>query len=230
MSFRVTELNSASCGGDAGVVDSFATALWAPDALFELMRAGVDGVNWHIRPWMLNAPFEVQAGTIAPLPELYGLVLFAEMVRPNARLMNVRIAAADGLHLKVWAVRSADRTDVLVINKGPRAASVSLCCGSIGRRVSAERLLAPSLSAQDDITLGGRTIGSDGRWHGRSVTAVLRLNGGSYRIFAPGESAVLVAGATSNTRSGPPVDPHSAIGSLWPRATDAALEVGGWKR
>ena len=33
MQFRVTELNSVSCGGNAGVADSFATALWAPDAL-----------------------------------------------------------------------------------------------------------------------------------------------------------------------------------------------------
>jgi hypothetical protein len=32
------------------VSDTFATALWAPDALFELLRAGIDGVNVHVRP------------------------------------------------------------------------------------------------------------------------------------------------------------------------------------
>lgn len=198
MSFRVTEVNSVSCGAGDGVADSFATALWAPDVLFELMRAGVDGVNWHIRPRMLNAPFEVRGGAIEPLPELYGLALFAQMIGSKARLMRVRIAAAKGLHLKVWALRSTAGTDILVINKGARVASVSLCCGSIGRRVRLERLVAPSLSARDGITLAGRTIGSDGRWHGRRVTTPVRLADGRYRVLVPRYSAVLVSGATSH--------------------------------
>lgn len=37
VSLRVSEMNSVSCGGNEGVADSFATALWAPDALFELV-------------------------------------------------------------------------------------------------------------------------------------------------------------------------------------------------
>lgn len=37
---RLTEINSVTCGGTRGVSDTFATALWAPDALFELLRAG----------------------------------------------------------------------------------------------------------------------------------------------------------------------------------------------
>jgi hypothetical protein len=40
--FRLTEVNSVTCGGVAGVSDTFVTALWAPDAMFELLRAGVD--------------------------------------------------------------------------------------------------------------------------------------------------------------------------------------------
>ena len=44
------EVNSISCGGNTGVADSFATALWAPDALFELIQAGANSVSWHIRP------------------------------------------------------------------------------------------------------------------------------------------------------------------------------------
>jgi hypothetical protein len=48
LAFRMTELNSVTCGGLAGVSDTFVTALWAPDALFELLLAGVDGVNVHV--------------------------------------------------------------------------------------------------------------------------------------------------------------------------------------
>ncbi len=60
--FRMTELNSVTCGGRAGVSNTFATALWAPDALFGLMRVGVDGVNIHVRADTVNAAMVPAAG------------------------------------------------------------------------------------------------------------------------------------------------------------------------
>jgi hypothetical protein len=106
-------MNSVSCGGNEGVADSFATALWAPDALFELMRAGVDGVNWHIRAELVNAPFMLLPGAIEPLPELYGLALFLQMLGPEARRTGASVSASAGLHVKVWAVTSRNGTSVL---------------------------------------------------------------------------------------------------------------------
>jgi hypothetical protein len=194
MSLRVTELNSVSCGGMAGVSDSFATALWAPDTLFEMLREGVDGVNWHIRPRMLNAPFEVRGGRVRALPELYGLALFADMLGPQARRIGTRVSAAHQLDLKAWAVRTATQTEVLIINKGPRAAAVSLCCAASGSYVRLKRLLAPTVTAIHGLTLAGQTIGSDGRWHGRSVEPRISSTGGRYRIAVGGYSAVLVRG------------------------------------
>ena len=41
--FRVEELNSVACMGQAGVSDTFASALWMLDTLFSMARAGVDG-------------------------------------------------------------------------------------------------------------------------------------------------------------------------------------------
>jgi hypothetical protein len=192
MSFLVSELNSVSCGGSRGVADSFATALWAPDVLFELLRNGVDGVNWHIRPRLVNAPFEVLAGAIEPLPELYGLALFAQMIGPEARRVGVHVSSAGGPHLKAWATRSRKRTSVLLINKGARAASVALSDASLGGRALIERMLAPTISSQDGVTLAGRAVGSDGRWHGRKVTASVHSSGGSYHVPVPGYSAALV--------------------------------------
>lgn len=45
--FRVNEMNSVDGGGVTGTSDSFASALWAVDTMFEFANAGVDGVNWH---------------------------------------------------------------------------------------------------------------------------------------------------------------------------------------
>jgi hypothetical protein len=45
--FRMGEMNSISCGGETGVSDIFASALWATDVMFEFANVGVDGVNFH---------------------------------------------------------------------------------------------------------------------------------------------------------------------------------------
>ena len=49
LSFRLTEFNSVTCSGLPGVSNAFATALWAPDAVFELLRVGIQGINLHAR-------------------------------------------------------------------------------------------------------------------------------------------------------------------------------------
>ena len=45
LAVRVSEVNSAVCGGVSGVSDTFASALWLADALFALLAAGADEVN-----------------------------------------------------------------------------------------------------------------------------------------------------------------------------------------
>ncbi|HZU40537.1 MAG TPA: hypothetical protein VE992_05775, partial [Solirubrobacteraceae bacterium] len=82
LSFRLSELNSVTCGGKAGVSDSFATALWAPDALFELLRAGVDAVDVHVRAYTINAAFALTPGGLIARPLLYGLIAFARTLGP----------------------------------------------------------------------------------------------------------------------------------------------------
>ena len=56
---RIDEINAISCGGERGVSDTYATALWSLDALFALAHAGVDGVNIHTPPRSNNQMFTV---------------------------------------------------------------------------------------------------------------------------------------------------------------------------
>ena len=124
--FRLTEMNSVTCGGRRGVSDTFATALWAPDALFELLRAGVNGVNVHIRDGAINAAFTLGRSGLGTRPLLYGLTLFARTLGPNAELVPLRIHAPGSPHLKVWAVRTRGALHVLLIDKGTRSVTVAL--------------------------------------------------------------------------------------------------------
>ena len=45
--FRIAEMNSICNGGQPGVSNSFSSALWAIDTMFEAASIGVDGVNWN---------------------------------------------------------------------------------------------------------------------------------------------------------------------------------------
>jgi hypothetical protein len=190
---RLTEINSISCGGNSGVANSFATALWAPDVLFELLNAGVDGVNWHIRPSTLNAPFNLDQGKLVPLPELYGLAMFAQMTRGPARLLDTTVSASAGLDLKAWTVRRGATTSVLLINKGRRDAHVTVPATGGGHGAAiVRRLQAPRIGSTTGLRFAGRRIGTDGLWHGQEKDEPVTARGGSYPVTVPAYSAAMV--------------------------------------
>jgi hypothetical protein len=186
----VSEMNSASCSGPPGVTDSFATALWAPDALFEMIRAGVHAIDWHLRPYFLNAPFELKKGGIVVRPELYGLTLFARMLQPHARLAQTRVTTAPDADVKAWSVRSRSGTALLLINKGPARTSVAVRGTGLRGTGRLEQLRAPSVSSTSGVTLGGQTIGPDARWRGRLHVMAVTGEAGTYSVSVPGYSAV----------------------------------------
>jgi hypothetical protein len=193
MQMRVTEFNSVSCGGNPGVADTFATALWAPDALFTFMQGGVSGVNMHIRPSTVNAPFHFKNGQLEPRPELYGLALFSQMTHGPATLLDSTVTeSSPGGELKAWAVRKGATTSVLLLNDGTRAANATLRTSARSRPVMVRRLTAPRAGATNGIRFGGQWIGSDGRWHGHEVQSRASRTQDGYRVQVPPYSAALV--------------------------------------
>ena len=190
--FRLTELNSVTCGGRRGVSDTFATALWAPDALFELLRAGADGANVHIRENTINGPFALSAGGLNARPLLYGLLLFTRTLGPSSRLVPLRVHAAPSLHLKAWGVSVLGHTlHVLLIDKGNRAANVELNLPATGP-ATVQRLIAPAATSRSGVTLAGQWLGRNGRWHGqRTAQRILRSRTGYHVTVAPFSAALV---------------------------------------
>ncbi len=191
--FRLTEFNSVTCGGVAGISDSFATALWAPDAAFELMRVGAQGINLHARQYAVNDPFTFDAGGLHTHPLLYGLILFARTLGPGAELLPLNVRAPGFPHVKVWAVRiRGARLHVLVINKGPRGAAVDLRMPTAGS-ASVERLRAPGASARTGVRLDGQWLDRSAEWQGTPLSEIVPPIAGRLRIVVPRYSAALVS-------------------------------------
>ena len=195
---RIEELNAVSCGGQPGVSDTFASALWALDTLFEAARVGVDGVNIHTRSQGVNSLFAtrlVRGRWLAAVhPEYYGLMLFAQTAPPGARLL--RVAGTAGPQMHVWATRANGRTRVIVINQDlSHARTVTLRLPPHSGSATSETLRAPYPQATADVTLGGRSFASPsatGLLTGTRDEARISPARGLYAVTLPAGTAVLL--------------------------------------
>ncbi len=200
--FRVDEMNSVSCGGTRGVGNSFASALWASDTLFELARLGAAGVNFHGRYHTFYSPFYFRrlrerarrwVAQVAPL--YYGILLFAKATPNGASVHRVRVSTPG--NLKVWATIDRSRTlRVVLINKEPNASSpVRLLIPGAQRPGQLQRLLAPAADARDGISFAGQTFGrltTTGRPAGPPVTQAIPGEHGTYTVPMPAASGALL--------------------------------------
>jgi hypothetical protein len=196
---RIDELNSAACKGRPGVSDTFASALWATDALFSLAAVGVDGVNVHTTPVPATAyelfTFSHAGGrwSAAVRPDYYGLQLFAQSAPAGSRLLAVH-GATHSPRLSVWATRGADGRDrVVLIDKDP-AHPQTVRLPARGS-VTVARMQAPGLAATSGVTLGGRSYGhstTSGRLGAMRVARVRPDARGDVTVTVPGASAALI--------------------------------------
>jgi hypothetical protein len=198
---RIDEMNSVTCGGQHGVSDVFASALWALNALFEAMSDGVDGVNIHTFPGTANQLFSftrVNGQWVATVrPEYYGLVLFAQAAPPGAAALKI-VQQSTG-QIRCWATMGSDRTTrvVLINDSLTQSNSVLVRVPTPGAPAELERLLAPSAYATSGITIGGQSFGPTGGLTGPTSTSTLQPSsstGGiaSYVVTVPAASAAML--------------------------------------
>ena len=194
---RIDEMNTDSCGSAPGVSNAFVSALWALDALFEMDRVGVDGVNLHTYPGATYQLFTFTRArrrwSASVAPEYYGLQMFAQAAPPGSRLVATTITNAEGV--QAWGTRGRKGvTRVVLINESLDRRTIAV--RSTGRGpATLEQLRGPLLSSTSGVTLGGQSYGArttTGRLAGRSKVAKLTAENGQYLFTLPAESAALV--------------------------------------
>ena len=213
---RLTEINSASCQGTAGVSDTFASALWALDTMFNMASVGVDGVNFHMLPgshYELFSPSQTASGAwqAAVHPSYYGLLMFSQAFPPGARLLAT---SAPSGPVKVWATQDpAGVQRVTLINKDPAIAhDVALSVAGSPASATVETLQAPSASSTSGVTLGGRSFGdetSTGTLPSPQVSSISPAAGRVFTVSLPAGSAALLTVAQAG--GGTPLTSHASV-------------------
>jgi hypothetical protein len=194
--FRLAETNSCYQGGKRGVSDTFASALWGADLMYQLATAGGVGINLHGGGYGWYTPI---AGTVTDgftvRPIFYGMLLF-EQVGPGY-LIDVRMEGGENAPLVTAyglindEVEPRDTVKAVVFNKhGDRAVRVSIG-GAEANRARALRLVAPRLDDTQDVTLGSNPVGASGAWEA-AYEEELPLHDGAASIELPPASAALV--------------------------------------
>ncbi len=172
--FRMDETNSVSCGGTAGISNTFASALWAVGYLSQAMAMGAAGINMHGNPancmgyTPVCAPTTeaLAAGALNAQPDWYALLLARALLgeRPLPTLTS------SGAHPNVQVAAFVDPGGALhfVIvdydQPGSRRLAVSFPVGNGFQGASILPLSAPSPTAVSGVRLGGASVAADGSW------------------------------------------------------------------
>jgi hypothetical protein len=118
----ISEANSVSCGGKAGVSDSPAAAVWAVRFLLAAIETGFGEVRFHLSGNPYD-PFYLRGGEVVRRPIETALASLQQWLAPGTTLRSVRVPR--GL---VGATVSAPGAEPLLIldNESPKPASLIL--------------------------------------------------------------------------------------------------------
>ena len=194
--FRINEVNSFYGGGKAGVSDTFASALWVLDYMFQVATYGGNGVNletdinqlgWssHYSP-IVHDP----NGNCRACPEYYGMLAFALAGRGD--LLKLTSEPKAEINLSAYATRDDQGSLwITVVNKDlSHDAAVRIPSPPHYRQPEIFRLEAPSVTSTNQVSLAGAEVSPNGQWTPERPQKI-PTNSDIWEISVPHASAAL---------------------------------------
>jgi hypothetical protein len=172
--FRLDETNTVSCGGQAGISNTFASALWATGFLAKAMGMGLAGINLHgnpancagYSPVCAPDPEDLNAGVLTAQPEWYALLLTRALI--GDRPLPTTASSSRNPNVEVRTFIAPDGTlQVVIVDDDVPAArplAVAVHAGRVFQGASILRLTGPLPQALSGVLLGGRAVAADGSW------------------------------------------------------------------
>jgi hypothetical protein len=193
---RISETNTAACGGVAGLSDSYASALWAVDYMLTGAEHGMYGMNFH--GWLgtscqLYTPL-CQVGTheYTAQPVYYGM-LFTHLLG-SGHLLPVTVSTTSTAgNVAAFALRPLTGVGLRLIveNLSQYHTNAALRVGGHPGSATVVHLTGPSLLATSGVRIQGAAVAADGSFTpGKPDT--IRCSSGSCPVAIAPYSAVLV--------------------------------------
>jgi hypothetical protein len=204
------EFNTASCGGFAGLSDSFGAALWMADWALQLAWGNFSNALMHV------GGQSVYYNPFTPPPYAYtgagwttGSVYYSSLVIAEAlgstntsQVVDYSQDRADDSHPAYLIYENGSPARVVLFNylsdttgAADYVATIQVPGLNIDH-VTVRYLSAPTISEQYDIYWGNLTMGKsfegDGRLHGTDVTSVFGCTDNACNVNVPGPSIALV--------------------------------------
>jgi len=190
--FRLAETNSCYSAGKPGVSDTFASALWAADLMYQLASEGGSGINFHGGGYGWYTPI---AGTpdhgFLARPIYYGMLLFAQA--GVGQLIEAKLDGGEQAPLlTAYALRSdAGNIKAAIFNKNLDR-EIQLDIAAPGKSATVMRLHAPRIDDTTDVTLAGSPVGANGSWSAGHEENLVAQNG-NLVFELPAASAALLS-------------------------------------
>jgi hypothetical protein len=222
---RIDETNSVSCGGVAGISNTFASALWATAYITQAMAVGVAGINLQgnptncagYTPLCAPNPKALAGGRLRAQPEWYALLLTRSLVgdRPlpttvSAEGSPIESSPAESsptegspnLVVASFSEPNHSMKVVLVDDEPPGTSPLALRL-DVGAGLGVAhilRLTAPSPSATEGVQLAGRAVAANGFWRTPNRTESIATQAGILALeLAPSSAALLTMSPPSAT-------------------------------
>jgi hypothetical protein len=146
--YRMSEGNSCWNGGQAGVSDTLASALWVAGVMLAYAAQGCAGVNLHGGGHGFYTPIagDLSAGFVRR-PEFFGMKLAQEFAG-SSMVQSTLTGGSD--RVRAYAGRKGGRLLIAVINKTAEPVSMRV---PIHRAHTCRRLTGPAIDAKDDVAI-----------------------------------------------------------------------------
>ncbi len=191
--YRISECNSFFHGGAAGVSNSYASALWVLDFLFNAAMSGATGVNMHGGG---NAPgytpiADDSGAVIEARPEYYGLLLFA--LAGTGTLLETQISVGS-VDATAYAVKTpSGGLNIVLVNKDTlQNLTLTIQANQPVNTASIQTMTGPGLTALSGVTIQGATMNKDGTFAPASPGTLTPADGRT-TCFLPALSAALIS-------------------------------------
>lgn len=190
--FRLTETNSCYQGGKKGVSNTFASALWGAELMYQLASQGGIGINFHGGGYGWYTPIAgTQINGFEARPIYYGMLMFAlagagQLVKGQLSKLQPEDTVA------AYSLKTDSGLKTILFNKNPNAGlHIAIDPGQRAQRATLLLLSAPGLASTSSVTLGGSSVSAHGDW-AASSRLTLNHRRGVFTAHLPAASAALV--------------------------------------